>query len=234
MKSAFKELLFEAISSHTPLPEFDEGLSLEEAYELQHAVTIARSPNGVSGIKAGVTSQLAQSFFKLDHALIGSLYADARREIGCAIPFLKGRALECEVAVLVDGNGTPKQIAPAIEVVFVSYSRQSDMSAASLVACNLGADLFIVGEFLPWNPKFNLVPIELKYEGEVVNTSNSTEALEGPEAAVAWMWEEAIRRGFKPTDDTLILTGACGTVMQADAGRYEATFGALGNLHFHV
>ncbi|MEM6536986.1 MAG: hypothetical protein AAF668_04580 [Pseudomonadota bacterium] len=234
MNTSLANQIAEALSSHTLLPEFNDELTLEQAYEIQHAVTQLRSPDRIGGIKAGVTSKIAQGFLKLEHALIGSLYADTRHTDGSTIPYLEGRSLECEVAVIVDGNGRPKEIAPAIEGVYVNYSRQSDMSAASLVTCNLGADLFIVGDFQPWNAKSEQSTIELKHDGDLVNASSVTEALQGPASATSWMWEEAIKRGFNPTDGTLLLTGACGTVVPAEPGQYKADFGTLGKLTFSV
>ncbi len=116
----------------------------------------------------------------------------------------------------------------------MNYSRQSDMSAASLVTCNLYADLFIVGDFRSWNPKLEQTTIELKREGDLVIESNVTAVLEGPASATAWIWEEALKRGFNPEDDMLLLTGACGTVVPAEPGQYEAHFGALGGIRFNV
>ena len=91
-----------AIRAHEPLPEVNEQLELGEAYHLQHKVTALRTGDIPGGIKLGVTNPAAQSFFGLDHALLGSLYGDSRLESGATIPFLEGRGLETEFAVLVD------------------------------------------------------------------------------------------------------------------------------------
>ena len=142
--------------------------------------------------------------------------------------------LECELAVVVDSFGNPDALAPAIEVVYVRFNRPEDMNAANLVLCNLGADAYIVGDFLPWAPPYDNVSVTLKRGAEVLNQASMTDALGGPEIAVPWIWQESIRRGFTPVADSLILTGACGNVVPAEAGHYEADFGALGTLRFEI
>ena len=110
----------------------------------------------------------------------------------------------------------------------------ADASAANLVACNLGADAYIVGEVLPWDPAFIDARVELRRGDEVVNRAAVTDALGGPQQAARWVAEEANRRGFELSDGTLILGGACGTVVPAAAGRYIADYGRLGTIEFEI
>ena len=224
----------DAIKAHASLPEVEQTFDLKAAYALQHQVTALRSPQAVGGVKLGVTSPQAQAFFGLDHALLGSLYGHARLGIGDVIPKVEGRGLETEFAVLVDGDGQPKAIAPAIEIVFVSFSRKSDMTASNLVVGNLGADLFLVGDFLPWDSPHSDVTATLKRDGEVVNEASMNEALGGPAAALPWIWNEMRRRGYPIADETLIMMGACGSVVPADTGSYEAHYGPMGSLQFSI
>ena len=223
-----------AIANHQPLPATDEQYALDRAYELQHLVTAQRSPNGASGVKLGVTNPQVQAFLSLDHGLLGSLYADTRLKTGDTIPFLAGRSLETEFAVLVDGAGKPKAIAPAIEIVFVSFERQSDMSASNLVLSNLGADLFLVGEFLPWGSQHEGITATLRRDGDVVNEASMDESLGGPTRALPWVWQEIRARGYSAEDETLIMMGACGAVVPAERGSYAADYGPMGSIEFSV
>lgn len=209
-------------------------MSLEEAYGLQREVTAICSPASAGGIKAGVTSPQAQAYFELDHALIGNLYADGRRASGCAIPHLEGRIIECEAAVFVDAQGAPQKIAPAIELVFLKFGQQSDMTVPNMVACNLGADLYIVGEPRPWSPSYGDVDITLRHDGVVKHQARLSDALDGPEAAAKWMCQEAQLRQLPVTNDTLLMAGACGAPLQASVGHYVADFGALGGVEFEL
>lgn len=234
MKLDFPKEVAAAIAARIPLPSFEGELSLDEAYDFQQQVTELRTDGAVGGIKAGVTAKAAQDFFQLEQAVLGRLYADSRLATGCALPFLEGRSIECELAVIADPDGRPKSIAPAIEIVLVQFSKPTDMSAANLVACNLGADLYIVGGVVPWNPSYSELTVQLRRDGDLVNEAEMSEALGGPERATRWMCQEARRRQFDCGDGTLLLTGACGTAVPAEVGSYTADFGRLGKIVFEV
>ena len=223
-----------AIESRTQLPPIDVELTLSDAYGLQHQLTKQLSPEGRGGIKAGVTAPGAQKHFGVDHGLIGSLYGGSQLEDGCRLPFVRGRMLECELAVVTDRDGTPKAIAPAIEIVLVQFARPEDMTAANLVLSNLGADGYIVGEFQAWAPPYSEVSVELRRDDEVINQAAMSESLGGPEASVPWICQEAWSRGFAISADTLLLTGACGKVLPAEVGHYSADFGPLGQITFEI
>ena len=224
----------QAIKAHAPLPEVEQTFDLEKAYTLQHQVTALRSAQGVGGVKVGVTNPQMQAFFGLDHALLGSLYGDGRLGDGASIQNIEGRGLETEFAVLVDSEGQPKAIAPAIEIVFVNFSRKSDTTAPNLVVGNLGADLFLVGEFLPWDSPHSDVTATLTRDGEVVNEASMNEALGGPAAALPWVWNEMKLRGYPIQDETLIMMGSCGGVVPGEVGSYAADYGPMGKLQFLI
>lgn len=230
----FAEKISAAIREHDPLPKFDQELTLDDAYALQHRVTNCRSGSDVGGIKAGVTAAPIQSLLSLDHALIASFYADGKFESGDTIEYLNGRKVECEFAVIVDEIGLPKAIAPAIEVVYVKFERNSDLCAESLVASNLGADLYMLGEFAPWDDDFAELRVTLTCDGRVVNSAPMTDAFGGPRAGVNWMWREARKREFRLGYRTLMLLGACGKPVDAAPGKYRADFGVLGAVEFGV
>ncbi len=234
LSEGLKGDIAEAIRAHSPIPEINIQLDLAEAYRVQHEITALRSPEGTDGIKAGVTAKAAQGYFGLEHALIASLYASSQHDAAASLPYVPGRKLECELAVIVDEHGTPKAIAPAIEIVLVQFARAEDMSASNLVVTNLGADKFIVGDFLNWAPSYEDASAHLSLNGETVNTAAMTDAIGGPEKSVPWMWNEALSRGFETSGDTLLLTGACGTVVPGERGFYKADFGALGNIEFEI
>ncbi|MGC6499116.1 MAG: hypothetical protein ACON4C_02900 [Henriciella sp.] len=235
MSTQFAKELASAILQNQPLPKFGNELRLEDAYALQHQVTSLIAPEGAGGIKAGATAAPVQSYFGIDHALIASLYPDSRHTSGDTLSFVEGRGIECEVAVLMDENGRPKAIAPAIEFVFVKFSEASDMSAANLVASNLGADAFLVGDFQRWKDgAFDELTAVLSRNGEEVSRADMNDAIGGPGPATEWMFGEAKARGFRVGADTLIMTGACGQAMPGDIGNYAMEIDGLGSVSFAV
>lgn len=226
--------LAEAIRAGEPWPPFGTPLELDRAYRIQHDVTRLRSSDPAGGVKAGVTAKPIQGFLGIDHALIGSLYGDTRREPGAAIAFLEGRIVECEVAVRVDAHGNPTAIAPAIEFVRLCFASPQDMSAGNLVATNMGTESYILGEFQPWDEELGSLPVELSRNGETINQTGTGEALGGPAEAVRWMWTEARERGHALAEGTVFLTGACGATPPAERGSYTADFNKLGSIRFTI
>ena len=235
MPNDFAQELASAIRANQPLPKFNEALDLEAAYALQHRVTKSIISGPIGGIKAGVTAAPVQSFFGLDHALIASLYPEARQKSGDTLGYVEGRGIECEVAVLLDGNGRPKAIAPAIEFVFVKFSDQSDMIAANLVASNLGADAYLIGDFQPWSDgAFSALSAILSRDGKEISRANMNDAIGGPGPATDWIVQEAKMRGFDYREDTLIMTGACGALVPGDRGDYRMSIEGLGAVTFTI
>ena len=228
------ERLADAIKNHEAVPKMPETGSLEEAYALQLAVTEKRAMNGIGGIKAGVTAEPVQQLFGLNHALIASLYEDSKYENNAKLPFLEGRGVECEVAVIIDADGRPQQIAPAIELVYVKFAHPEDMSVENLVIINLGADAYIVGDFQPWQLEFNDLQATLFFGDEAVNKANMSDAIGGPESASKWIWQEAAVRGLNAGEGTPLLTGACGQVVPGNSGSYRADYGPLGDIVFEI
>lgn len=228
------ERIAAAIAAHRAIPPLDAALDLDTAYAVQRRVSHLVDPSGAGGIKVGVTAPAAQAHFGLDHALLGHLYAAHAQGPGAVLRAIPGRALECEVAILVDADGQPQALAPAIEVVRVEFSRPADMTAANLVAINLGADAHVLGAFQPWSAEPADIAIRLERDGVAVNETRAAEALGGPARAIAWVQEEAPRRGLRLADGMVVMTGACGAVVPAVPGAYRADFGTLGELAFSV
>ena len=62
-----------AILAGAPLPTFDATMTLDEAYGVQHDVLGLCAPEGLAGIKAGMTTPGSQSFFGIDKFLLGGI-----------------------------------------------------------------------------------------------------------------------------------------------------------------
>lgn len=230
MSNEFAERLAIAIRSSEALPTFESGLSLDDAYQLQHRVTAIRSPGQTGGVKAGVTAAAAQKFFGLDHALIASLYSDSLVSSGSTLSHVEGRQIESELALKLNSDGEPVAIAPALEIVAVRFADSKQLTASNLVACNLGADLYVVGEFLPWDEAFNNTSMVLRKNNDVVNEASMSDALGGPLTGAKWIHQEALSRGFSLDNETIFMMGACGAVVPAESGRYVGEYGSLGTV----
>ena len=214
-----------AILAGAPLPTFDATMTLDEAYGVQHDVLGLCAPEGLAGIKAGMTSKASQSFFGIDKFLLGGICPKTVQATGWAVPFRAGRLIECEVALRVDGEGRPIACAPALELVSLNFSRETDMNATNLLAANLGAEFIVLDGFQPWKEEFDDLAVSLTHNGASVNAGQVQEALGGPSFSAGLICSEASAQGYNLTPDWILMTGACGQVIPAAKGRYEAHFG---------
>ena len=223
-----------AIRAGRTLPKMPAHLGLAEAYALQHQVVAAVCGGAPAGLKAGMTAPAGQRAFGLTHPVIGSLYEHGRLSPGVSFPSQPGVSLECEIGVVIDGDGAPQSAGPVIEVPRMAFADDADRNGANLVACNIAADRYIVGEQRPLRDSYGDVHIRLTRDGEEVCAAPASDALGGPQAALAWMLNEARARGLELRDGMLLITGACGGIHPAVPGSYLADYGEFGRIAFTV
>lgn len=223
-----------AIRDGGTLPKMPTGLSLEDAYALQKRVVAAVAGGAVAGLKAGMTAAAGQQAFGLTHPLIGSLYESGRLAPGVSFSSAPGVSLECEIGIVVDGDGAPKSAGPVIEVPRMAFADEADRNGPNLIGCNIAADRYIVGEQQPLRDSYGDVQITLTRDGEEVCSAPASDALGGPQAALAWMLNEARERGLEIEDGMLLITGACGGIHPAEPGHYVADYGDFGRIEFTV
>lgn len=232
--SDIADSMAKAIRAGAPLPKMPPGLDLDEAYEIQKAVAASVSGGQIAGLKAGMTAPAGQKQFGLTHPLIGSLYRSGRLGHGARFPSGPGVSLECEIGIVVDAQGAPKSAGPVIEVPRMAFADAEDRTGANLTACNIAADRFIQGRQQPWRDAYGDVHIRLTRDDQTVCEAPATDALGGPHSALAWMLDEARKRGLAVAEDMLLITGACGGIHPAEPGRYVADYGDLGRVEFTV
>lgn len=231
---ALAQAMAASIVGGATLPKLPPARDLDAAYALQKAVVAAVAGDAVAGYKAGMTAAAGQKQFGLTHPLIGSLYAAGRLPPGASFASAPGVSLECEIGIVVDAYGAPKTAGPVIEVPRMAFADAEDRTGANLVACNIAADRFIVGQQQPWRDSYGDVGITLRRDGETVTSASASDALGGPHAALAWMLSEARERGMAVADGMLLITGACGGIHPAAPGSYVADYGSLGSIGFTV
>ena len=223
-----------AIRAGRTLPKMPAHLGLADAYAMQQQVVAAVAGGAVSGLKAGMTAPAGQRAFGLTHPLIGSLYEHGRCAPGVSFASQPGVSLECEIGVVVDADGTPQTAGPVVEVPRMAFADDADRNGANLVACNIAADRYIVGAQRPLRDSYGDVHIRLTRDSDEVCSAPASDALGGPQAALAWMLNEARARGLALRDGMLLITGACGGIHPAVPGSYLADYGDLGRIAFTV
>ena len=223
-----------SIRNREALPKMPDSLSLEEAYEMQRELVSVLADGPVAGLKAGMTAKSGQQAFGLTHPLIGSLYTWGKLEPGAVLDREPGVKLECEIGVVVDGDGEPVTAGPVIEVPRMAWSTPDDAVGTNLTACNIAADRYIVGEQKPYWTEYAECRVKLTRDGDTVLDAPWSDALDGPPSALEWMKEEAAKRGIEIQEGMLLITGACGGIHDAKPGTYLADYGEMGSVEFTV
>ena len=226
--------LAESIRSRSTLPLMPDSLTLDEAYAIQKQVVALVAKDSVSGLKAGMTAKAGQEAFGLTHPLIGSLYSWGELKSGAVFDGGEGVKLECEIGIVVDGDGNPQSAGPVVEVPRMEWARPEDAVGTNLTATNIAADRYIVGEQKPWRDDYSDVGVVLTRDGEVVCEAPVSDALGGPHDALQWMLEEGRVRELNVVDGMLLITGACGGIHPAEPGKHVADYGAFGRVEFTV
>lgn len=224
-----------AVMSRQPLPPMTCS-SVDDGYRLQRALSAQLNAGRSGDLKAGVTAIAAQQQLGLDGPLAASLYVDGRLESGCTLSVNKGQELECEIAVIINGSGKPLGLMPAVEVVYLAFSRAEDLSIANAVAANLGADRYICGEVVRWDETLTQVPISVCKDGVEIETMTNNYSFGSPASGAAWLANEGKKRGLwsESEQQCTLLLGTCGNPIPAQPGQYRVDYGPLGTVEFSL
>lgn len=235
-QSALIEKIATSVRDTQPLPAMSME-STREAYDIQKQVAKAVDPSGPHDLKAGITSRVMQQHLGLQSPLVGSLYATRKLGNDCKLTLKEGQELECEIGVVVDSSGNPIGLCPIVEVIYLSFSRNEDLSIPNIVAANLGADRYICGDILPWDSSAKNVSIDVYIDDKLEATLSNDYSFGAPIEGAAWMIAEATKLGlFKPgqQSSTILSLGTCGQALEGKSGTYRIEFDTLGELRFEI
>lgn len=223
-----------AIRTGSILPKFPVALTVAAAYEIQHEVIVNLGVDSIVGVKAGLTSKGSQESFGIAHPVLGRIFESGRMFSRSTFETTSGAFLECEIGVCVDASGNPISLCPVIEVPRFAFKEPADAIGPSLIASNVAADRYVVGECLEIPKSFAARTVTLIRDGEILCSANLSEPLGGPMHSFAWMLAEANAREISIPSEALMLTGACGGIHPALPGTYVADYGSLGNIEFEI
>lgn len=245
--------MFEAWRSNAPLPlahSIDETLTIESAYQIQREYVLRRQPfDKPAGFKAGLTSPGSQARFGAKDPIAGVLIVPPLRSPATVrLSELRGLNIETEVALRI-GRSISKRVgdidelqkyidgvAPAIELPNLDYAgTPAQLTVPDIVASNVGAAQFVVGEFVPpesRNP--NDAAPRLTCAEKEVNAGNARDALGDQWAAALWLINTMIDRGWTFEPGQILMTGALGRMVPAQPGHCVASYGGWGTLEVTV
>ena len=247
----FAAQLSSAESARQPLPrvsQLDSELDREHAYKIQDLfVREILRRDSIAGFKAGLTSQQSRERFKTGESVSGVLFTTGRRTgrsvimrssfhsplVETEIALIVSRPIRQPIASVAELRRYIRTAAPVIELADVGFVGDGLPSALDLVAANVGSDSFIVGFSRSVNRlDLDSVTSVLRRDGAIVSEGSASDVEGGPWESALWLVNQLVSRDIDIHTGQLLLTGALGTVLPAEPGRYVAEFGSLGKLSF--
>ena len=229
-----------------PLRDAIGPVNAEAAYAIQEINTKAALVAGrrLIGRKIGLTAKAVQQQLGVDQPDYGMLFADMLVGSGdtiAAIRTIQPR-VEAEVALVLErdvanADATVADMIravayclPALEIVD-SRIRNWDIKLADTIADNASSGLFVLGE-----TPVMLNQIDLRLAGmvmergnEIVSLGVGAACLGNPLNAAAWLARTMARVGRPLKAGDVLMTGALGPMVAAQAGdRFDAQIAGLG------
>ncbi|SPL70257.1 2-keto-4-pentenoate hydratase [Acinetobacter stercoris] len=212
-----------------------EGADVDTAYTVQEENTKRALNEGrrLVGRKIGLTSKAVQTQLGVDQPDFGMLYADMAYGDGEAIPagLLIQPKVEAEIALVIKQDLTKEKhtyadiisatdyALPAVEVVD-SRIENWKITIVDTVADNASSAAYVLGSRPVKLENLDLVNCKMTMTraGQVVSQGVGKACLSNPLNAAVWLADEMVRRGRPLLAGDIILTGALGPMVVANAG----------------
>jgi 2-oxo-3-hexenedioate decarboxylase len=229
------------------IPQLPAGVSLENAYAIQHALFARRLARGerIDGSKLGFTSEAKMKQMGVSEIIVGQL-TDAMRiedngsvdlsafihpRIEPEIAFRLAQDVDCNDPA-VDIETCVDAIAPALEIIDSRY-RDFRFNLADVVADNSSAAGFVVGEWRLLDGQIAELPdltVELAQDDNVLERGRTSDILGHPVHALRALVAIARRHEFALSKGMVILAGAATAARPFTGGVFQARISELGTV----
>jgi 2-keto-4-pentenoate hydratase len=247
------DLLIKAYRGNQPIPVLSENypeLDIETAYRVQRVYVLRRLSNDqIAGFKAGLTSEESQKKFGVDFPVAGVLFASGKKTdsptinrskfkmpmIEAEIGFLVGKSIIKPFKDVSALHESIQAVMPVIELPDLGFTGLKRRKAVDVVASNVGATQFIVGQEKEFNNlDLNNVTVTLSLDGQVINQGKGADALGDQWKAALWMVNTMVNKGWQIEPGHILITGVLGTMIPGKQGKYMADYGSLGKISFEI
>ena len=224
------------------------GLTLEEAYQVQLALTARRCARGeqIVGWKVAFTSQGTMRQFGITESAFGTLLSGGVFTDGDMVPVSRFPAVgaEAEIAFVIGeelrGPGVTvarvlkatRGVLPALEIINLCIGH-TPWNAIEVVSTNaVHGGIVLGGQMTP------IDGLNLRYEGmvaevngEPVGSGAGVEVLGNPATSVAWLANKLAEYGLALRPDDIVLSGSIIRMIEVEAGQaVRATFSRIGSV----
>lgn len=250
----FASQLLRAFEDKKAIPHYSlsgEQVSEVSAYKIQFDYVKARQTiDPIVGYKAGLTSTAGQNKFKVSNALSGVLFSSGHLtdlkqvKLSSAGKLMLetelGFVLAKPITQPIDNIATLKQqiesVAAVIELPDVGFVHPKKISGTDLIAANVSAHQFIIGQQLDVQniDNINQLTTQLRHNDKLIYQGKATDALGDQWQALLWLVNQLVSQGHQLTAGEILITGALGKMVPAQEGKYQADFAQLGQVEFTV
>ena len=224
--------------------------NINTAYRMQRAYVKKRLLyDKIAGLKGALTSKSSQQKYNIKSPLAGVLLLSGKLTGNSTIYKSQFQKLLVETEIgyklkspikssLKDISSLKehiKSIIPVIEFPDSSFSDMSSIQVIDIIAANIGADKFIMGEEIPLaelDP--NQEEVSLFLDGKIINQGKGTDTLNDQWATLLWVINTMLKQGWKLEPNNIVITGALGKAIPAKAGNYIADYKNLGKIFFLI
>ncbi|MFJ7747623.1 2-keto-4-pentenoate hydratase [Peribacillus sp. NPDC097295] len=250
LKETFLNSLSDSYIHVKPLKKdvFSPHISLDEAYQLQHAFTAAKRKNNevLKGYKISMTSLETQSLFKAKEPLYGQL---TDKQITSDISLSKhmlNPLIELEIIFVVKEQLTAAstideiinntQIAPGLEV---PDSRFEDwfpkMSKEQVCVDGAVGGKVTIGEAKDYTYKdIDNINGKLLYNGRMIDEGTSSIVMGHPVKALTWLLEKLGEHGLTLEPGMFVSSGTFILPKTLEIGTYTGEFEGIGSVTLSV
>lgn len=226
----------------TVLTSFAPEMSLSEAMVVQgtYVGALTESLGPPAGYKVGLTNTRMQNLFGIAHPVHGVLLqgmllrGDAvvvAANFG-AVPMSEGDLMVRVGSLSINQAQTTQQalkaldaVLPFLELPDLMSDRPMELSAAAIVAINVGARLGVVGEAIPmsaaddWSARLKGFRLEvLDGDGALLAEGRGSDLLGDPLAVVLWLKDELQESGVELQPGDLLSLGTVSKLIPVVAG----------------
>ncbi|WP_426956279.1 2-keto-4-pentenoate hydratase [Muricoccus radiodurans] len=245
-----------SILDRRPAESFGPSLTMEDAAcARDRLIAVLAQPYGdVVGYKVGLTSQVAQQRFGVNHPVRGTIFHGTLREhnVGGRVPEVPAAfgavpVIESDLIVRVSSDaindaGTDHvailrnldQVIPFLEMPDLVYGPGQLANGPNLVAINVGARLGVLGEPIPvradadFAARLGGMTVVLASDQREIARAPGTALLGHPLNVIPWLIEDLRRDGRRLRAGEYISLGSFSPLTPTEAGRtYTATYEGL-------
>lgn len=229
-----------------PISSRDDTFTVSDAYEIQ-TLNITRHLVGgakIVGHKIGLTSSAMQEMMGVDTPDFGHLLDtmfikqhDAvaldsfiQPRVEPEIAFRLRESLPVEGCTPADVIAATEAIAPCIELID-SRIKNWSIGLVDTIADNASSAAFLVSEWVPVVGGYASAAVDLRINGELVESGSTEDVLGDPAAAVAWLANELGSHGTVIEAGHIVLSGSCTRAHDVQAGDLvHARFAGIGEI----